>query len=343
MAGEELVAEGVSRLYDGERIVDRASLTLRPGRIFALVGASGAGKSTLLRLLAGLEPVDEGEVRIGQERLSRPGQTVPPEQRRTGLIFQDFALFPHMTALQNVRFGLAGRPRSEAGREARRWLSRLGLEDRAAAYPHQLSGGEQQRIAIARALAARPAAILMDEPFSGLDPTLRAGVADTALAAIRESAIPALLVSHDAPAAMESADDLAVMRDGRIIQQATPREIYEHPVDAGVAAALGQVNLLAADALPGGLLPAGVAAPPGTILCIREEAVHIAAEGPALARVTRSAFAGAMTRLELDLDGTRLRARVSSGQAPATGDTVGVALDPRLSFVFAGEAGQAAD
>ena len=332
-----LSAQNVTRIYGGTRVVDAASLTLAPGRILALVGASGAGKSTLLRLLAGLEPVDGGQVRIGEEVLSRPGMTVPPERRRTGLIFQDFALFPHMTALQNVRFGLSGLAREEALRTARAWLARLELEDRGEAYPHQLSGGEQQRVAIARALAARPSAILMDEPFSGLDPTLRADVADTALEAIRESAIPALLVSHDAPAAMETADDLAVMRDGRIVQCATPREIYERPADAGVAAALGGVNELAAEDLPPGLLPGGLSAPAGARVCIREEAVRIDPGGSVSARVARAAFAGARTRLILETGDVTLRADVASRDAPQVGETVQVALDLDLTFVFAGE------
>lgn len=331
-----LTAEAVTRIYSGTRVVDAASLTLQPGRIFALVGASGAGKSTLLRLLAGLEPVDEGEIRIGGEILSRRGMTVPPERRRTGLIFQDFALFPHMTALQNVRFGLNSVPRENADPVARGWLARVGLEERAAAYPHQLSGGEQQRIAIARALAARPAAILMDEPFSGLDPTLRSDVADTALAAIRESDIPALLVSHDAPAAMDLADDLAVMRNGRIVQCATPREVYEHPVDAGVAAALGRTNEIIVGMLPEGLLPAGLEAAPDSMVCVRCEAVRIDPAGPVAATVVRSAFAGAVTRLLLDTGPVTLSAEVPSRGAPTTGEGVRINLDPALTFVFSG-------
>ncbi|OZB13922.1 MAG: hypothetical protein B7X53_15040, partial [Hyphomonas sp. 34-62-18] len=175
-----LSAHGVTRRYGDRAVVDGVSLSLPPGQITALLGGSGAGKSTLLRLLSGLEGVDEGEIRLGEEVLSAHGRTVPAEKRRIGLIFQDFALFPHLTAARNVAFGLKHLPKAEAIARAQAWLARLGLEPRANAYPHELSGGEQQRVAIARALAPEPAAILMDEPFSGLDPSLRDSVRDAA-------------------------------------------------------------------------------------------------------------------------------------------------------------------
>ena len=190
--------------------VSEASLTLDPGKVTALLGGSGAGKSTLLRLFAGLEPVDAGEIRLSETVLSSTNKTVPAEKRRIGLVFQDFALFPHMTALQNVRFGLKRLPRPERTPVAENWLNRLGLQARINAYPHELSGGEQQRVAIARALAPKPIAILLDEPFSGLDPALREGVREIALSAVREAGIPALLVTHDANEAMAYADYLAV-------------------------------------------------------------------------------------------------------------------------------------
>jgi iron(III) transport system ATP-binding protein len=154
-APTSLSAHGVSRVYDGIAVVSGVSLDLQPGAITALLGGSGAGKSTLLRLLAGLEPVDTGKVCLGDVTLSEPGHTLAPEKRRIGLIFQDFALFPHLTALQNVGFGLASLPKDEARAIAAQWLSRLGLGARSGAYPHELSGGEQQRVAIARARKAR--------------------------------------------------------------------------------------------------------------------------------------------------------------------------------------------
>jgi iron(III) transport system ATP-binding protein len=164
----------VRRAYNGAWALDDVSLTAPDGKVLALLGPSGSGKSTILRLIAGLEQVDAGEVHIGGERASAPGQTLPAEQRRIGMVFQDYSLFPHLSAAANVAFGLGALSRQEREAQALAWLDRVGLKHRAAAYPHELSGGEQQRIALARALAPKPRAILLDEPFSGLDPVQRA-------------------------------------------------------------------------------------------------------------------------------------------------------------------------
>ena len=268
---DSLSAIGVSRAYHGVRVVDSVSLDLKPGAITALLGGSGAGKSTLLRLFAGLEPVDDGEIRLGGRVLSSTKTTVAPDKRRIGLIFQDFALFPHLTALQNVQFGLKPLGKEAAQAEALAWLGRLGLTQRADAYPHELSGGEQQRVAIARALAPKPAAILMDEPFSGLDPALRASVRDEALEAVRAADIPALLVTHDPMEALEAADHVAIMRGGRIRQEGPAAEVYMNPVSADVAASLGPVNRMAAADVPPGLAEAAE----GTELVVRPEGISL--------------------------------------------------------------------
>lgn len=246
LANNALTANGVTRTYDGKSVVADASLTLQPGTVTALLGQSGAGKSTLLRLFAGLETPDAGEIKLGNTLLSSSAHMVPAEKRRIGLIFQDFALFPHLTVLENIMFGLSALPKNEAKAKSHDWLTQIGLQARATAYPHQLSGGEQQRIAIARALAPEPVAILMDEAFSGLDPALREDVRSIALSAIRSSGVPALLVTHDADEAMLSADQLAVMRDGCIIQCDTPETVYTSPVDDKTASALGPINLFEA-------------------------------------------------------------------------------------------------
>lgn len=325
-----LSAVGAGRRYGADWVVRGATLALTPGTVTALLGPSGAGKSTLLRLMAGLEPVDEGEIRLGDEVISRPGHTRPPERRKTGLIFQDFALFPHMTALQNVGFGLARLPKPEARRRALKWLERLGLAPRAEAYPHQLSGGEQQRVAIARALAPEPAAILMDEPFSGLDPVLRAGVREAALDAIRDSGPPALLVTHSAAEALGSANQLALMRAGRIVQAGPPETLYRAPADADIAAALGPVSRFAAADAPAGLVEAG----PEEEICVREEAVRLDPASPHRARVLHAAFLGPHTRLHLEIGTLDLNALVAPDIAPAVGDEVAISLDPPLTFRF---------
>ncbi len=338
---DRLEAVDVSRSYGDDTVVDAVSLALVPGEVTALLGGSGAGKSTLLRLLAGLEPVDAGEVRLGEQVLSSRHKTVPAEKRHIGLIFQDFALFPHLTAAENVAFGLAHLEKGVARQEAEIWLDRLGLSARAGAYPHQLSGGEQQRVSIARALAPKPTAILMDEPFSGLDPALRESVRDSALEIIRAARIPALLVTHDAHEAMISADRLAVMRAGRVVQAGSPEEVYGAPVDLQTAAALGRINLFRGQVNEAGQ----VATPFGTLksatfpagtevdIAVREEAI-ILSPGGIPARVEAVARAGALVRLTLSSGDFRAFALVSPTDRPDIGVEAGVSIDPAGAFIF---------
>jgi len=327
-----LSAHLVTRRYGERAVVDGVSLSLPPGQITALLGGSGAGKSTLLRLFAGLEGVDEGEIRLGADILSAPGRTLPAEKRRIGLIFQDFALFPHLTAARNVAFGLKHLPKAEATARAQAWLARLGLEPRAAAYPHELSGGEQQRVAIARALAPEPAAILMDEPFSGLDPSLRDSVRDAALDAIRAAGIPALLVTHDPAEALEHADRIAIMSQGKLLQEGPAREIYTQPVSAAVAGALGPVNRFTAGDVPAGLLTGQA---PGAMILVRPEGVCIDPASGIRARVLSARMTGPLTRLTLDLNGLKMTALVPPVTEIVPGMEIGVRLDPALTFTFA--------
>lgn len=327
-----LTAIGVTRRYGDGPVVQGVSLSLPPGQITALLGSSGAGKSTLLRLFAGFEGVDEGEIRLGNERLSAPGRTVPAEKRRIGLIFQDFALFPHLTAARNVAFGLKHLPKPEAAARTAEWLARLGLTPRANAYPHELSGGEQQRVAIARALAPSPAAILMDEPFSGLDPGLRGSVRDVALDAIRAAGIPALLVTHDAAEALEHADRIAIISRGRLLQEGPASEIYFRPASPAVAAALGPVNrFMARDAPPA--LVNGAAA--GSTILVRPEGVCLDPEAPVRAQITSARLTGPLTRLTLTAGNLRLVALCAPGRGAAVGAETGIRLDPALTFTFA--------
>jgi len=237
-----LTVEGVSRAYGQRRAVIEASLTLEAGKITCLLGPSGSGKSTLLRLIAGLEPVDAGVIRAGDEVLSRPGHTTAPERRGTGLVFQDYALFPHLTVLDNVRFGLTALPRGEQRARAMAALDRVGLADRARDWPHALSGGEQQRVALARSLVREPAAILLDEPFSGLDAHLKAGVRDELTAALRAAGAAVLIVTHDPGEAMMMADRLVLMDGGRVIQSGEPADCHDRPASVAAARLLGEIN-----------------------------------------------------------------------------------------------------
>ena len=241
-----LKADNISFSIGAREIVRDVSLTIQPGQTTALLGSSGAGKSTLLRLIAGLEKPDAGNIWRGDTLLSSPDMMVRAEDRQIGLIFQDFALFPHLTLLGNVMFGLDALAKPIAKQKALAWLERVGLTARANDYPHHLSGGEQQRVAIARALVPDPVAILMDEPFSGLDPALREDLRSTAMSIIKEAGIPALLVTHDAGEAMQLADTLCIMRGGRIIQNGSPDAVYTQPVDKEAAMALGPLMSLEA-------------------------------------------------------------------------------------------------
>ena len=239
-AGVELL--GVTRRYGGIAAVADVTLAAPEQGVLAVLGASGSGQSTLLRLIAGLEPVDEGVIRLKGRVVSRRGQSEPPEARRVGLVFQDFALFPHMTALQNVSFGLLRESPQARAALAGRWLETVGLSAKVKAFPHELSGGEQQRVALARALAPKPAALLLDEPFSGLDPVLRSDLRDLTRRIAKETAGAFVFVTHDADEALYMADQLAVMARGRLVQADTPRAVYERPATLSAAAALGPVN-----------------------------------------------------------------------------------------------------
>src|SRR5919202_2707531 len=212
-------------------------MTLRP---------SGDGKTTLLRLVAGLEPVQAGRIELGGIVVGEPGREVPPEQRHVGFVFQDYALFPHLTVAENVAFGLTRLPRGERGWAVTEALARVGLETYASAYPHMLSGGQQQRVALARALAPRPQVVLLDEAFASLDARLREQVRDDTLHVLQTAGIPALIVTHDAEEAMFMADRIALMREGRVVQVGTPQALYLRPADPFVATFLGEVNRMPA-------------------------------------------------------------------------------------------------
>ncbi|MCR6643798.1 MAG: ABC transporter ATP-binding protein [Terricaulis sp.] len=236
--------KNLRRVYDGKAVVDDVSLTAPEGKVLALLGASGSGKSTILRLIAGLEAVDGGEIWLGDEIASTRKRTAPAERpSRVGMVFQDYSLFPHLSAAANVAFGLTHLPRAAREALALEWLGRVGLGARGNAFPHELSGGEQQRVALARALAPKPRAVLLDEPFSGLDPALRDELRETTVQALAETGTTALFVTHDAEEALMVADRLAILKGGRLLQEAAPREAYDKPASLAAAAALGPINV----------------------------------------------------------------------------------------------------
>ena len=238
-----LDVRNLTRRYGGRTVLHGVSLSVAPGHVTCLLGPSGCGKSTTLRAIAGIEMQDAGEIWIDGSLMCDTVFRVPPEGRGIGLMFQDFALFPHLTVAGNVGFGLGG---GRAEKEARvgELLERVHLPGYGAKYPHELSGGEQQRVALARALAPRPRVMLMDEPFSGLDNRLRDGIRDETLEILKEEGSAVLLVTHEPEEAMRMADEIALMRDGRIVQSGAPYNVYNAPADRQAAAFFSDINVI---------------------------------------------------------------------------------------------------
>ncbi len=238
-----LQVTNLTRSFGGRRVVDDVSIDIVAGQVTCLLGPSGCGKSTTLRMIAGVENSDSGTVSIDGTIMADGARNLPPEARSVGLMFQDFALFPHLTVAQNVAFGLKGGTAEKANR-VDSLLERVTLTGFGPKHPHQLSGGEQQRVALARALAPRPKVMLMDEPFSGLDNRLRDGIRDATLDILKAEGTAVLLVTHEPDEAMRMGDEIALMRDGAIVQRGAPYNIYNAPVDREAAAFFSDINVI---------------------------------------------------------------------------------------------------
>ena len=358
-----LDARDLARLIAGREIVSGVSLSVGAGQVTCLLGPSGCGKSTTLRMLAGVDVLDAGEIRLDGALVAGPGVHVAPEDRGVGLMFQDFALFPHLTVARNVGFGLRG-PRAECRARAMDLLARVGLTRHAGSYPHELSGGEQQRVALMRALAPRPRVMLMDEPFSGLDNRLRDGIRDETLDLLKAEGTAVLLVTHEPEEAMRMADEIVLMRDGRIVQTGAPYNLYHAPADAEAAAFFSDVNVIRGrsngaltDTPFGAFLTPGH--PDGAEVEIVFRPQHVAIDfdrhgrgpsptpmqgTPARGVVRRARFMGSESLVEfvMDHDGSVLSAVVPAVFLPRPGMPLWLSIRRDRCFVFRAEARHAA-
>ena len=234
---------GLSHYYGTHKVLDNASLMIPSGELVCMLGPSGCGKSTLLRLASGLEEVQEGTIVIDDVTVGTPSLHLDPEHRKVGVMFQDYTLFPHLTIIKNILFGLFNLPTDKAYKRAMNMLDQVGMTSYADKYPHTLSGGQQQRVALARALAPEPKLLLLDEPFSGLDTNMRQKIREETLYVLKESGVATLMVTHDPEEAMFMADRIKVMGEsGRILQAGRPHEIYYHPRHEFVARLFGMMN-----------------------------------------------------------------------------------------------------
>jgi iron(III) transport system ATP-binding protein len=332
----------------GSVVLDRFTLSLNPGEIVCLLGESGSGKSTALRVAAGIQRVDAGVVRINGKEVSGPGVLVPPDRRGIGMMFQDFALFPHLTLLENVTFGLRRLGRAAALAQARAALNRVGLGGRERDYPHMLSGGQQQRLALARSIAPRPGILMLDEPFSSLDARLRETVRTETLAVLRETHATTIIVTHDPEEAMLLGDRVALLRAGRIAQIDTAAAIYGSPVDLSAARFFSRLNEIEAvvqggqAATPLGPVPApGHAEGSRVIVALRPVgALEMSTSGQGVAgRIVAKRDAIGIDLCEVQVEGLErpLGLRQRSNRDFVAGSDVFLRLDPEHVLVFAKE------
>ena len=326
---------GAQKSFGDTEVLRDIDLSVEPGESLALLGPSGCGKTTLLRLIAGLERPDAGEIAVGSEVMAGPSTFIAPEKRKVGMVFQDWALFPHLTVGKNVGYGLDKAERK--GPRIQEALAMVGLADLADRMPDTLSGGQQQRVALARAIAPRPSVLLLDEPFSNLDSALRVGVRTEVHRLLIELGITSIFVTHDQEEAFVLGDHVAVMSGGRIEQIGSPQEIYQTPFSPWIASFVGDVNLVdgvgtgdQADTVLGQIPLAAPSDGPVSVL-VRPEDVSLAAGGPGT--ITLTEYYGHDMMVTVEIEATQILVRAPARAAWSRGDSV--------TLTYVGEAAKA--
>jgi len=327
-----LRCRGLTKRFGETLAVDGVDLDVEQGHTYALLGPSGCGKTTLLRMIAGFEHADSGSVELGGRTLSSGSVYLPAERRRIGMVFQDYALFPHLTVEANVMFGIT--EKTDKRVRASEVLEVVGLGGLGGRMPHELSGGQQQRVALARSLAVRPELVLLDEPFSNLDPAMRVKVRTEVRQIIEWLGITALFVTHDQEEALSIGDRVAVMKAGRIQQVATPGELLRAPASEFVARFLGYQNLLPLDGALGRSLVGEVAT--NGVLLIPEEAIRIDPSGRSEATVSATRRRGRQSDVWAIANGELLHLSVAAidAEGMAEGDPVALEIDPERVHVI---------
>ncbi len=328
--------ESVCKSFGGRTVLDGIDLEAEAGRATVILGPSGCGKTTLLRLIAGLSAPDSGCIRIGGTQVSAPGKIVPPWARRVGMVFQSIALWPHMTVEGNLKFVR----RSAGGGDVQKYLSLVGLENRGKSYPSELSGGEQQRVGIARALVSEPEILLLDEPLSSLDAGLRWKMLDFISGLRNRLGVTAVMVTHDRSEALAFADKVVVMNAGRLLQQGPPAEIYERPATKFVASFLGHLNLLRAERLPDGSVATALgrfrpeSAPPSGPLCAMAKPSEIRIRPPGTGipgKVLLSTYTGGGYLVRIEAAGSEITAE--SAEPLRAGEEVGIEFEGKARIL----------
>jgi len=333
-----ILLEGVTKRFGDTVAVGDAGLCVERGEVVALLGPSGCGKTTLLRLIAGFEEPDAGTVRLDHTHVAGRGAWVPPERRRTGMVFQDYALFPHLTAAENVGFGLSRRERAA---KVPMLLALVDLCGLGARYPHELSGGQQQRVALARALAPAPELILLDEPWSNVDSRLRTELRDEVTSILRPLGVTVVLVTHDREEAFSLADRIALMRDGRVVQEGSPEELYLAPATRWVAEFVGAGNFLTGVVeggrvqTPLGSFPTnGATAASAVQVLVRPEQLELEPDPSGPAQVVAREFRGHDVFYRVLLDGVALVSHRPSTEVVPLGARVSIRLHEGRIAVF---------